>query len=222
MPPMERFAGTIDLGGAPEQAATDGKGRIYIDLEDKDAIAVVDTKTLAVTAKYDIAGKGGQCAGLAMDQKNRILFAACRNPAAMVILGADDGKVITTLPIEGGTDGAGFNASSMEAFSSAGNGTLTVVKEQPHEFRGGADCSDNVRGEDHDAGYKEQSGAPLHGRGIWSASDSCCGAGCASCRGARCIRWTRRWRPGPGSQTRSDAAGFVYDSGCRKVNNSAP
>src|SRR5579863_10159587 len=73
-------AGTVDIGGEPEQAATDGKGHLYIDLEDKDSIAVLDTKTLAVTAHYDVAGKGGTCAGLAMDAKNHILFATCRKP----------------------------------------------------------------------------------------------------------------------------------------------
>jgi DNA-binding beta-propeller fold protein YncE len=121
--------GTIDIGGMPEQAASDGKGNLYIDVEDKDNIAVVDTKTLQVTAHYDVAGKGGTCAGLAMDVKNRILFAACRNPANMVVLSADDGKILTTLPIGSGTDGAGFNPSTMEAFSSQGDGTLTIVKE---------------------------------------------------------------------------------------------
>jgi YVTN family beta-propeller protein len=121
--------GTIDLGGMPEQAATDGKGRLYIDLEDKDNIAVVDAKALAVTAHYDLAGKGGGCAGLALDVKNRILFATCRNPANMVVLSADDGKIITTLPIGNQTDGALFNPNSMEAFSSQGDGTLTIVKE---------------------------------------------------------------------------------------------
>jgi DNA-binding beta-propeller fold protein YncE len=114
----------------PEQAAADGKGHLYIDVEDKDNIAVVDTKTLEVTAHYDLAGKGGTCAGLAMDAKNRILFAACRNPANMVILNADDGKIIATLPIGKGTDGAAFNPKTMEAFSSQGaDGTLTIVKE---------------------------------------------------------------------------------------------
>jgi DNA-binding beta-propeller fold protein YncE len=121
--------GTIDLGGAPEQAVSDGKGHLYVDIEDKDNIAVVDAKTMKVTANYDIAGKGGTCAGLAMDVKNRILFATCRNPQNMVILGADDGKVITTLPIGQGTDGAVFNPDTMEAFSSQGDGTLTIVKE---------------------------------------------------------------------------------------------
>jgi hypothetical protein len=122
--------GTIDLEGAPEQAVSDGKGHIYVDIEDKDNIAVIDAKTMKVTAHYDIAGKGGTCAGLTMDQKNRILFATCRNPQVMVMVGADDGKVITTLPIGQGTDGAVFNPTTNEVFSSQGDGTLTVVKEQ--------------------------------------------------------------------------------------------
>src|SRR2546421_1797329 len=122
--------GTIDLGGQPEQAASDGNGTIYVDLEDKSAIAVVDAKTNTVKAKYDIAGSGGTCAGLALDTKNHVLFAACRNPQNMVILNAKDGKIITTIPIGPGTDGAAFNPKTMEAFSSnGGDGTLTIVKE---------------------------------------------------------------------------------------------
>lgn len=122
-------AGTIDLGGALEQAVTDGKGLLYVDLEDKDKIAVVDAKTLKVTAQYDLAGKGGGCAGLAFDVKNHILFAACRDPQNMVILDADTGKIITSLPIGRGVDGAVFNPDTMEAFSSQGDGTLTIIKE---------------------------------------------------------------------------------------------
>jgi DNA-binding beta-propeller fold protein YncE len=121
--------GTIDLGGAPEQAASDGKGHIYIDIEDKANIAVVDAKTLMVTAHYDLEGKGGVCAGLALDVKNNILFASCRNPQNMVILNAADGKILDALPIGAGTDGALFNPKTMEAFSSQGDGTLTVIKE---------------------------------------------------------------------------------------------
>jgi DNA-binding beta-propeller fold protein YncE len=123
------IAGTVDLGGAPEQAASDGKGHLYVDIEDKANIAVVDAKTMAVTAHYDLAGKGGTCAGLAMDVKNNILFAACRNPQTMVILNAGDGKILETLPIGQGTDGAVFNPNTMEAFSSQRDGTLTIVKE---------------------------------------------------------------------------------------------
>ena len=129
------IVGTIDLGGAPEQGVTDGQGHIYVDIEDKDSIAVVDAKTMAVTAHYDIAGKGGGPGGLALDVKNSILFASCHNPATMVILSATDGKILATLPIEGGTDGAGFNPNTMEAFSSAGNGTVTIIKESsPSSF----------------------------------------------------------------------------------------
>jgi len=123
-------AGTIpDLGGAPEQAASDGKGHVYVDIEDKNNIAVVDAKALSVTAHYDLTGQGGTCAGLAMDAKNNILFAACRMPANMVVLSAIDGKLLTTIPIGTGTDGAVFNPSTMEAFSSQGDGTLSVIKE---------------------------------------------------------------------------------------------
>jgi DNA-binding beta-propeller fold protein YncE len=121
--------GTIDLEGAPEQAATDGKGHIYVDIEDKDNVAVIDAKTMKVTAHYDLGGKGGTCAGLAMDVKNEILFVACRKPQTMVIMNAKTGNIIDALPIGAGTDGAVFNPKTMEAFSSQGDGTLTVIKE---------------------------------------------------------------------------------------------
>jgi DNA-binding beta-propeller fold protein YncE len=128
--------GTIDLGGAPEQAASDGKGHLYVDLEDKDNVAVVDVKTLKVTAHYDLAGKGGGPAGLGLDTKNHILFAFCHDPATAVILDADDGKIISTLPIGKGVDGGGFNPNTMEAFSSQGDGTLTIIKESaPTSFQ---------------------------------------------------------------------------------------
>ena len=123
------IVGTIDLGGAPEQAVTDGKGHIYVDIEDKDTVAVIDAKTMTVTGHYDLAGKGGTCAGLAMDVKNQILFVACRKPQTMVIMSAKDGKIIDALPLGAGTDGAVFNPNTMEAFSSQGDGTLTVIKE---------------------------------------------------------------------------------------------
>src|ERR1700730_102607 len=130
--------GTIDLGGAPEQAVTDGKGHIYVVIQDKATVAAIDAKTMKVTAHYDFGDKGSRCNGLALDAKNNILFAACGQsgiPAItpsqpmMVILNADDGKIITSLPLAGGSDGAVFNPATMEAFSSHGNGTMTIVKE---------------------------------------------------------------------------------------------
>jgi DNA-binding beta-propeller fold protein YncE len=124
------IAGTIDLGGAPEQAVTDGAGHLYVDIEDKDNIAVVDAKTMTVTAHYDLAGKCGGPGGLAFDVKNHVLFAACHEPQVMVILSSVDGKIITSLPIGNGVDGATFNPETMEAFSSQRDGTLTVIKEK--------------------------------------------------------------------------------------------
>src|SRR5580698_2372131 len=121
--------GTIDIGGAPEQAATDGRGKIYVDIEDKAAIAVIDANTMKMVGKYDLSSKGGGCAGLALDAKNNILFAACRDNKNMIVLSAVDGHILTDLPIGNGSDGATFNPATMEAFSSQGDGTLTVIKE---------------------------------------------------------------------------------------------
>ena len=130
--------GTIDLGGAPEEAVSDGKGKIYVVIQDKSNVAVIDAKTMKVTAHYDFAEQASRCNGLALDAKNHILFAACGqsgNPPVtppkptMVILNAETGKLITTLPLAGSSDGAEFNPATMEVFSTHGNGTMTIVKE---------------------------------------------------------------------------------------------
>ncbi len=121
--------GTIDIGGAPEEAVTDGRGKIYVDIVDKAAIAVIDANTMKMTGTYDLSSRGSGCAGLALDAKNNILFAACREKNNMVILSATDGHILTDLPIGVGCDGATFNPATMEAFSSQGDGTLTVIKE---------------------------------------------------------------------------------------------
>src|SRR5215831_4822454 len=139
-----KLLGTVDLGGAPEQAVSDGNGHVYVVIQDKSNVAVIDAKTMKVTAHYDFTGKGNRCNGLALDAKNHILFAACGqsgNPPAtppqpmMIVLDARDGKIITTLPLAGSSDGAVFNPKTMEAFSTHGNGTLTVIKENsPSSF----------------------------------------------------------------------------------------
>ncbi|MEP6780477.1 MAG: hypothetical protein ABJC26_11355, partial [Gemmatimonadaceae bacterium] len=131
--------GTIDLGGVPEQGVSDGKGTLYVVMQDgQGSVAVVDVKTMKTTAHYPFGDKG-RCNGLALDNKNHVLFAACgssgnppTNPAQpmMVILSAVDGKILANLPLAGSSDGAVFNPSTMEAYSTHGNGTLTVVKEK--------------------------------------------------------------------------------------------
>jgi DNA-binding beta-propeller fold protein YncE len=130
--------GTIDLGGVPEQGVADGKGMLYVVMQDMPgSVTVVDAKTMKAVAHYPL-GDIGRCNGLAIDVKNQVLFAACGNsgnpPAQppqprMAILSAKDGKILATLPLAGGSDGAIFNPATMEAFSTQGNGTLTIVKE---------------------------------------------------------------------------------------------
>ncbi len=147
------YLGKIDLGGVPEQGVPDGKGTLYVVMQDAEGgVAKVDVKTMKTITHFPFGDKGGSCNGLALDTKNHILFAACATsgglqPAQtgangqpmpqrqlpqpqMVILSADDGHIITTLPLAGGSDGAAFNPNTMEAFSSHGNGTLTIVKEK--------------------------------------------------------------------------------------------
>ena len=130
--------GAIDLGGVPEQGVGDGNGMLYVVMQDaQGSVTAVDVKTMKAVAHYPLGDKG-RCNGLAIDAKNHVLFAACAssgNPPAqpaqpmMVILSALDGKILTSLPLAGGSDGAVFNPSTMEAFSTHGNGTLTVIKE---------------------------------------------------------------------------------------------
>jgi DNA-binding beta-propeller fold protein YncE len=129
--------GTIDLGGTPEQGVGDGKGMLYVVMQDAvGSVTAVDVKTMKAIGHYSFVDKGG-CNGLALDAKNQILFAACGrsgNPPTqqptMVILSAKDGKILANLPLAGGSDGAAFNPATMEAFSTHGNGTMTIVKEK--------------------------------------------------------------------------------------------
>ena len=120
-------AGTIDVGGALEQAQSDGQGKLYVDVEDENKIAVVDLKTMKVVTKYDLGEKGDGPAGLGLDNKNHLLFAMCHSQNCVVL--NTDGKILATLPIGNGTDGGGFNPNTLEAFSSQRDGTLTIIKE---------------------------------------------------------------------------------------------
>jgi DNA-binding beta-propeller fold protein YncE len=121
--------GTIDVGGAMEQAQSDGQGTVYADVENEKKIAVIDVKGMKLIKKYDLGDTAGEPGGLGFDVKNHILFAMCADPNVCVVVSADDGKVLATLPIGTGTDGGGFNPNTMEAWSSQRDGTLTIIKE---------------------------------------------------------------------------------------------
>lgn len=120
-------AGTIPLGGKPEFAAADEKGHVFVNIEDTSEIVQFDSNKLTVENRWKIA-PGEEPSGLAMDRKHRRLFSVCSNKL-MVVVNADTGKVVTTLPIGAGTDAAGFDPETGYAFSSNGEGTLTVVHE---------------------------------------------------------------------------------------------
>ena len=84
---------------------------------------------MKVLTKYDLGDSAGEPGGLGLDAKNHLLFAMCAKPDVCVVVNADDGKVLATLPIGNGTDGGGFNPATMEAWSSQRDGTLTIIKE---------------------------------------------------------------------------------------------
>ncbi len=121
----DRVVGTVPLGGKPEFAVADG-GRIYVNIEDKSEVVEFDTKTLTVLHRWPIA-PGEEPSGLAIDRLHHRLFSVCRN-RTMVILDELSGKIVGTVPIGGGVDGAAFDPSAQLAFSSNGEGTLTVVR----------------------------------------------------------------------------------------------
>ena len=125
-----KVAGTIALGGKPEFPVTDGKGNVYVNIEDKSEIVRLDPKTLAVKEHWPVSPQCDSPSGLAMDGKSRRLFAVCENKV-MTVVDADSGKVITTVPTGAGTDAAAFDPERKLIFASNGqDATLTVIKEE--------------------------------------------------------------------------------------------
>ena len=122
----DKVVGTVDIGGKPEFAVTDGKGTIFVNNEDTSEIVVFDAKSLEVKKRWSIAPGEGP-SGLAIDLKNKRLFSVC--DAVMVVSDYENGKVVTTVPIGGGPDAVRYDAGAGLVFASNGEGTLTVVKQ---------------------------------------------------------------------------------------------
>jgi YVTN family beta-propeller protein len=124
----DTVAGTLALGGKPEFAVTDEQGHIFVNLEDKSAIVEFNSRKLAVEANWPIA-PAEEPSGLAFDRKHHRLFSVGSNKL-MAVVNADNGKVLTTLPIGTGVDGTAFDPDTGLIFSSnGGDGTLTVLHE---------------------------------------------------------------------------------------------
>ena len=125
---------TIDLGGGPEFAVADGKGTVFVNIEDKNELVSIDSHTLKVKSRWPLAPAGAPTA-LAIDLEHRRLFSAGRNPQKLVVLDADTGKVIQSFPISGGVDAVAFDPETALIFASTREGMIHVFHEDsPDKF----------------------------------------------------------------------------------------
>jgi DNA-binding beta-propeller fold protein YncE len=121
----------IELGGAPEFLAADGAGKVYINLEDKDVVAVVDLQSRKVVERWPVA-PGGRPVGMSMDSRTHRLFVGCRNPQKLIVMSTENGKVLADLPIGAGVDATKVDGA--QAFASCRDGSLAVAEEKAGKY----------------------------------------------------------------------------------------
>ena len=122
----DKLVATVALAGKPEAAVADGRGMVFVDIEDKNALQLIDLKAGAVVATWPLAGCD-EPAGLAIDRAARRLFVGCHNKTLLVV-SADTGKTLAQLPIGEGVDANAFDAQRKLVFSSQGDGTLSIIQ----------------------------------------------------------------------------------------------
>src|SRR5215472_3644147 len=126
--------GTIELGGGPEFAVADGKGTVYVNIEDKNELVSIDSRTLKIKSRWPLAPAGAPTA-LAIDLEHKRLFSAGRNPQMLVVLDADNGKVIQSFPISAGVDAAAYDPETGLIFASTREGMIHIFHEDsPDKF----------------------------------------------------------------------------------------
>ncbi|MBC7422759.1 MAG: YncE family protein [Ferruginibacter sp.] len=121
--------GKVALGGGPEFAVADGHGKIYNNIEDKNNLKVIDSKTLSILNTYALAPCGGPT-GLALDAVNKRIFTACRENKGMSVVDITSGKIITTIPIGAGVDAVAYDAATKLIFCPNGDATTTIIKQE--------------------------------------------------------------------------------------------
>ena len=126
-PVEDKVLNTIAVGGVPEAAASDDSGKLFVNLEDKNEIVVVDTKTFKVINRYSLFPGEGPT-GLVYDKKNRRLFSGCQG--LLIIMNADNGKIIDKIKIGNGCDGVVFDDSNQTIYTSNGEGNISVIKQE--------------------------------------------------------------------------------------------
>jgi len=120
--------GKIELGGKPEFAASDNKGTVFVNIQDTSELVAFDPQKLTVKSRWKLTGCE-EPTGLSIDRKNRRLFAGCGGNKKMMVVDADNGKILATPSIGEGCDATAFDAERGLTFASAGDGTITVIKE---------------------------------------------------------------------------------------------
>jgi len=129
-----KVVGTIDLGGGPEFAVADGKGTIFVNIEDKDELIAIDSKSLKIKSRWPLAPAGAPTA-LAIDLEHRRLFSAGRKPQMLVVLDADSGKVIQSFPISAGVDAAAYDPETGLIFASTREGKIHIFhQDSPDKY----------------------------------------------------------------------------------------
>src|SRR5262249_8608298 len=128
---------TLDLGGGPEFAVADGRGTVYVNLEDKNELVAIDSNSLKIKSRWSLAPAGAPTA-LAMDVAHQRLFSAGRNPQMLVVLDAGSGKVLQSFPISAGVDAAAYDPETALLFVSTREGMVHVFHEDsPDKFSEG-------------------------------------------------------------------------------------
>lgn len=127
-PVTDKVMATVEVGGRPETAVSNGEGKIFVNIEDKNEIAVINTITLKVESRWSLS-PGEAPTGLAIDNKTKRLFAACGDNNQLVVLDAETGSVIERFPIGAHCDGAGFDIELKNIYASNGDGSLSVIHE---------------------------------------------------------------------------------------------
>lgn len=127
-PAKGTLAKTIDMGGGPEFAVADGKGMVYNNIEDKNEVAAIDSQTFTIKARWPVAPAGAPTA-ITMDREHRRLFSAGRNPQMVVMINADSGKVLQSMPISAGADAATFEDQTGLLFVSTRDGMVHIFHE---------------------------------------------------------------------------------------------
>ena len=127
-PATDKVIETVALGGKPETAVPDGAGKVYINIEDKNEVVVLNTRSRKVEDRWK-TGKGDEPAGLAMDVKTKRLFVGCGNKL-LVVMNAENGEVVKEITIGDGCDGTAFDSRLRLVFCSTGEGVLSIIKEK--------------------------------------------------------------------------------------------